>query len=415
MSKRTFQSHSGSASMAQPCQAKPNKRDLSEKERRILVAAQLKATSSIAALERETGYPSHVIRHSLKRLLQTEIVAPHALINIGLLGFDKVAVFFSLTTNDPGVRKKAIEYLLGLPCVVSVCELVGNSEYVMSIASHGTSDLAAILGQISETIGCFHQHTISSCSAFFLYQRTYLAQLDSPRGFLACHMDGKRLELGHESLEILAAIDEGGAPSPAALARRTGQPISSVAHRVGRLEEDGVVAGYVYRVHVRSLGISTHDILLSTRSSGARMRERMHSFCLGEPNIVGLTHCLGSWQFELRAEVSDPRELVEICNRIKAAFGDDVLRLTTHTIARELKHGQLPLDLSPAHAPRAKVEHTAGFARATFPSPPLLLAPFAGPSRHRELFHYGAAPESVSEGVTRAGERHSYARGGGRH
>lgn len=331
------------------------KRILSEKERRILVAAQLKANTSVTVLQRETGYPPHVIRHSIKRLLDAEILSPYTLINIAPLGFDKVAVFFSLSTNDQGVRRKAIDYLLGLRCVVSVSELVGDYEYFMSIACRGTTDLASILGQISETIGCFHQRAVSTRSALFLYQRRYLAELDTPREFVAYHMGGEQIDLGPEYLAILGAIDECGAPTPALLARKTGQPLSSVTYRVARLEQERIIAGYLYGVRVGNLGISMHDVLLSTRSSGPKIRERMHELCLNEPNVIGLAHCLGSWQFELRVEVRDSRELMAFCNRIKVGLGDEVMHLKTHTMVRELKYMKLPLDLSLAQEQRRKV------------------------------------------------------------
>lgn len=322
------------------------KRILSEKERRVIVAAQLKANASIAQLEKETGYPAHVVRHSLKRLVDREIVSPYTLINIAPLGFDKVAVFFSLSTTDPRVRKESIEYVMKLRCVVSVSELVGDYEYFMSIACRSTSELAEILGQISESVGCFHQHAISTRSTLVLFQRTYLAKLPTPREYVAYHMGGKRLEIGHEYLSVLAAVDECGTCAPATIARRTGQPISSVTYRLNKLEEEQVIAGHLFGVRVGSFGYSMHDIMLSTQSSGPRLAERMHAFCLNEPHVIGLACCLGSWQFELRVEVEDSRELMGICNRIKATFGDEVMNLKTHTMVRELKYMKLPLDIS---------------------------------------------------------------------
>ena len=331
------------------------KRILSEKERRVIVAAQLKANASISKLQEETGYPAHVVRHSLKRLVDGGILSPYTLINIAPLGFDKVAVFFSLSTTDVSVRNKSIDYVKSLRCVVSVSELVGDCEYFMSIACRSSSELAVILGQISEAVGCFRQHAICTRSALILYQRTYLAKLATSREYIAYHMGGQRLELGSEYLSVLAAVDACGTCAPATIARKTGQPISSVAYRLTRLEQERIIAGHLFGVRAGAFGVSMHDIMISTQSSGPRLGERMHSFCLNEPNVVGLACCLGSWQFELRVEVEDSRELMALCNRIKATFGDEVMSLRTHTMVRELKYMKLPFDAPQGHPQSRKV------------------------------------------------------------
>jgi DNA-binding Lrp family transcriptional regulator len=319
-------------------------RTLCEKDRTVLVAAQLKANATTAALERDTGLLPHVIRHSLGRLLASGILTPYTLVNVSPLGFDKVAIFFSLSTNDLTLRKRALDFLLGLRCVVSVSELIGDYEYFMSVACRSVSELAATLGHISESLGFFRQHAISTRSALYLYQRTYLAQVRTPREFVAYNLNRNRIELGTECVALLTAIDDCGVPSPASLARRTGQPLSSVTYRLSRMEQSGVIVGYLFGVRVGELGITMHDILLSTRSSGLKMRDAMHRFCLGEPNLIGMAHCIGSWQFELRAEASSPQELVAICNRLKTGLGDELLHLSTHSIVRELKYMKLPFD-----------------------------------------------------------------------
>ncbi len=311
---------------------------LSDKEAKVLVAAQLQANASSSTLQAAAGLPDHVVRRSLRRLIECNIAVPKALINVNPIGFDKTGVFFSLGSSEPTTRQQALDFLGQLPHVVSLYELCGEYEYFAVIASRGAMALAAILGEIAEAAPCFQQIAVSTRVSLSLYQRTYLADPLEPRTFVRYHHTDEEVQLAREDVAVLQGLDLHGVLTPAGLARAIGQPASSVAYRLARLERQRVVCGYLLHFRPETLGISTHHILVACRANGPKMAERLHQFCLGEPNVVVLAQCLGNWQYELRAETRDSNELAMLCVRLKRALGQDLVELKTHMLVQELRY-----------------------------------------------------------------------------
>ena len=311
---------------------------LSEKESRILVAFQLKANASIAELQSELGLPDHIIRRTLKRLIEQGVIAPRTLVNVHPLGFDKVGVFFSLGTGDTAQREAGLDFIGSLEAVVSLYELSGEYEYFAVLATRGAMALADTLSEIAENVESFEQSAISTRISLSLYQRTYLSDPAQDRSFVRYHMTGDGVKLLPDDIAIIEALDEHGVLSPAGVARLVRQPVSSVAYRIARLERHKVICGYLYHIRPMALGLSSHHILIACRNYGRQMQERLHDFCLREPNVAVLARCLGSWQFEMRVETADATELTALCSRIKREIGTDLIELKSHSIVRELRY-----------------------------------------------------------------------------
>lgn len=311
---------------------------LSEKESRILVAFQLRANVSITELQGELGMSDHAIRRALKRLVENGVIAPRTLINVHPLGFDKAGVFFSLGTGEPAKRQAALHFIGSLESVVSLYELSGEHEYFAVLATRGAMALADTLSDIAENVESFEQRAISMRISLSLYQRTYLSEPGQERGFVRYHMTGESVKILPDDIAIIEALDEHGVLTPAGVARIVNQPVSSVAYRMARLERHKVICGYLYHVRPAALGLSSHHVLIACRNYGRKMQERLHAFCLREPNIAIFAHCLGSWQFELRVETGDATELTALCSRIKREVGPDLIELKTHSIVRELRY-----------------------------------------------------------------------------
>jgi|694.fasta_scaffold03844_6 DNA-binding Lrp family transcriptional regulator len=311
---------------------------LSEKEGRILVASQLRANASITELQEELGIPDYAIRRTIRRLIDQGVIAPRTLINVHPLGFDKAGVFFSLATGDPLKRQAGIDYIGSLESVVSLYELSGEHEYFAVLATRGAMALADALSDIAENVESFEQSAISTRISLSLYQRTYLSDPQQERGFVRYHMTGEGVRILPDDVAIIEALDAHGVLSPAGVARLVSQPVSSVAYRVARLERHKVICGYLYHVRPGALGLSSHHILIACRNYGRKMHDKLHEFCMREPNVAVLAKCLGSWQFEMRVETGDATELTALCSRIKRELGADLIELKSHSIVREMRY-----------------------------------------------------------------------------
>jgi len=102
--------------------------------------------------------------------------------------------------------------------------------------------------------------------------------------------------------------------SRAELARRIGLSAPSVADRIGRLEDVGIIAGYGARIDPSCLGYGL-TILIRARPSPGEMKNMIEAI-RDTPQIVACDRVSGDDCFVARAHVRDVAEMEAVIDRI---------------------------------------------------------------------------------------------------
>jgi Lrp/AsnC family leucine-responsive transcriptional regulator len=129
----------------------------------------------------------------------------------------------------------------------------------------------------------------------------------------------KRLRFGNRSLDaidtrIVHALTEDGRLATAELGRRIGLSAPSVAERIKRLEEIGVIAGYAAQIDLTAIGYD-FAVYLRIRPVPGKLATVADALA-GIPAIVECDRVTGDDCFIARAYLKSVAELEEVIDRI---------------------------------------------------------------------------------------------------
>jgi Lrp/AsnC family leucine-responsive transcriptional regulator len=157
------------------------------------------------------------------------------------------------------------------------------------------------------------------------------------------------------NLQILAELQADGRLSQAELGRRVGLSPPAVAERLGRLEREGVIAGYRAHVSPRALGYAL-DVVLRIRP-GSRQIRAVADLARDTPEVAECHRITGDDCFLMRLHVRDVEHLEELIDRF-TPYGQ-----TTTSIVQSspVAHRGVPLP-APAAPARLRADGAAGLA-----------------------------------------------------
>jgi Lrp/AsnC family leucine-responsive transcriptional regulator len=159
---------------------------------------------------------------------------------------------------------------------------------------------------------------------------------------------------------LLAALAEDGRIRVAELARKVGLSAPSVAERIRRLEEAGVIEGYTVRINPRAIGLPL-AAWLRIRPVPGQMH-RVAEILRGLPQIVECDRITGEDCFIARAHVAAVEDLEALIDELVSHAMTNTSIIQSSPVPRRLP----PL---PATAPASRHEKPAASAPRRSPTP----------------------------------------------
>lgn len=321
---------------------------LSANDRRVLVAAQLNSRAPALEIARAAGLKSATVRRSLARLVERGVLTPLAFINVYRLGLTDYGIYFCRERESRAARAKFLKGLAQSDRISWLTEIGGEFDFALAVYVRNLADLQTYLDFLGATYGSvFAKKSIAARVHWQAFPCKYLSKISGSVPSVKAGGEVDKGAIDDTDHEILKHLARAGDASLRALARTTGLPHSSVAFRVARLEKRGIIEGYTWRVHSDKFGASFHRILVSERGTGPSFASRLQQYCRSHPNVTGLVKCVGSWDYELRAEVMEAREISGILDGLHECFGAEIEHVRVCPVFDILKQSNYPFADNP--------------------------------------------------------------------
>lgn len=315
---------------------------LTPKEKRILATAQYRADAPLSVIAKLSGYREHTVRHCINSLLDRKLIEPFTLINVSALGFSDYAVFFSFA---PGCSspKDVLAWIQSHEAVGWVGEVAGEFEHVVLLSVRDITEVAEFFAMLSERFGeVMASKSQSTRLSWCYFPRKHLLgpeQKSPPITISRVPTVTGFDELDHQ---ILRELSSRPGDSRLAAAKRLGIPQSTLQYRVSKLVEKKVIAAFVYSVTLSDVGAVVYRLLLDAREQGRAFSDKVRRFSEQHPNVVGLTHCVGSWDYEVRVELARPEDLIGLRDEIRRALGKSLHSIRSLAEFNDLKWSMYP-------------------------------------------------------------------------
>lgn len=310
---------------------------------RLLSASQLAANVPVPELAKKTRIKQHKIYYHLKRLLDQGTIRPWPFINTYLLGYRQFQVYFSLESHEQKEKDKLLARIRETKNVVWLAELGGAFQYGMSICAHDGDEVLKFLEDLASNLrGGFFKKAVSSVISFEQFQKKYISPADKSTTSLKIGYSPETITIDETDQKILSELYKIGTPNQQEIARRIGAPRSTIQYRLEQLEERGVIAGYTYLISGVKLGMQIYRFLVYMRGMRKGLSEEFYESCKEHPNIVTLVRCLGSWDYELGVEVSEPQQASSVLSQLHGQFGEYIHEIQLLSVFRQEASGLVP-------------------------------------------------------------------------
>lgn len=156
--------------------------------------------------------------------------------------------------------------------------------------------------------------------------------------------DEDRYEIDDLDRRIVAALSEDARKSYRELSRELDVALSTISNRVHRLEDEGVITGYVPVVDPEAVGLGMTAIV-AVRISRGKLREVEESLA-ADDRVFGVYDVTGDWDCMALARFADRRDLDDFIKEVVST--EHVERTHTHVVLNTVKEAKtVPTGSSP--------------------------------------------------------------------
>jgi Lrp/AsnC family transcriptional regulator, leucine-responsive regulatory protein len=316
---------------------------LTEKQRKILSSAQLQAHAPVSRIAEETGYREHTVRYCLEDLKAKGILDGFAFINPYPLGYTQYGIYFSRTSESKASRQKLLDALVDSSHTSWVAEFGGDFQYGVTVYAKRITDVDRFFSSLTERCGGrFFEKSFALPVSWTIFRSKYLSSHKSAVECLSGSGHTEEAKIDATDHRILKRISAPKCSSRTALARELGLPLTTLDYRIRRLEKMGVIVGYAYRVNPSVYGSQMFVLMIYAQNPSSELTDKLYRFSAAHPHVTSFTHCIGSWDYELRVEVKNSRSVAEITQEIHERFGQQIGNVKVLTFFESLKANTYP-------------------------------------------------------------------------
>lgn len=316
---------------------------LTDKQRKILCSVQLQASASVTKIAEETGYREHTVRYCLEDLRSRGILEAFAFVDPSALGYGNYVIYFSRAAESKLSRHEFVKALLQSPRTGWVAEFGGDFQYGVSIFARNVAEVNSFLSVLIERCGgCFFEKSFALPVSWTMFRCKYLSSHET--SITSLSGGGVREEVQIDELDhrILQDLSNNRLVARTKMAKNLGIPATTLEYRIKRLEKIGVIAGYAYRVNPQLFGSQTFVLMIYAKAPTTDLTSKVYEFSAAHPHVTHYTHCMGSWDYELRLEVKGSREVAGIVQEIYDRFGAHISNVSILTLFDTMKFSTYP-------------------------------------------------------------------------
>lgn len=301
---------------------------LDEKDKRILLELDLDARASLKAISRKARLSKEAVLYRIKRLEERGIIQRYlAIINFSRVGYTGFGVFCRLEGADEEKRRALIEWLKAFPQVYWVGICGGRFDVSFGLMCKSVFEFNRLYYQFkNEFSGMLSETAVAIRAELRQFTRNYLLKeaktTEGPSLFFGQEPSIEEIdELDSEIMSLMAA----DAKTPVVeIASRLHKPPSTIALRIKRLEEKGIIQAYDIVVKVQAYGLQSYRLLLTLNKLDEQLRNRLFSFAQENPRIGLAAETVGGWNFEIILETESHLAFEEELTKLKRIFGNAI-------------------------------------------------------------------------------------------
>jgi DNA-binding Lrp family transcriptional regulator len=317
----------------------------SNAELAILLSIDLAANKDAPSVAQDTGLGIANVYRILHRLIERRILLGiTAQIDFSRIGFTEYAIALSTMSSNQHARGNFVKALCQERSVGWVADVGAPYDCMFSVLSRLPIEVSDLLGRVQTQLkGAILDKVLS----------IRLKRARFPRGiFGATSRRDPVFELGNTvpiqdlsdiDRAILGAISISHLTSGREIAKSLGISSSTYSRHLSSLHSRGIVLGFNWHMDLSSVGVLQFRILISLTNNSPQMRERLFKVVTRTPAIKTFVECLGSWDYELEADVLHSDQIQNVAATLYEAAVPQIARVAVIPLFRHRKFSSFPV------------------------------------------------------------------------
>jgi DNA-binding Lrp family transcriptional regulator len=303
---------------------------LSEQERTIVAACEMEGDLTIPEIARRAGVVEHIARRTLSKFKEAGVVKRRAYVNSFLLGTPPYLLTITLTPGGQQNRKQLHAYLLRRPEVGFVSLVGGHYTIFCEVRAASMYQLQGFLDGLSHQFGNIFSNkqvlALTSMNDFPVFatleERQRYKEFETKLGKTSVSPDAL-------DMKILTLLGQEWEDSLSALARRIGQPVSTIDYHLKKMREVGLLLGARYFVDLFALQRHFFYHLVSIKGFHPETRGAMLEFAREETCCNTFRSFIGPWNILFECHYESANHGLEFVERLLARHAADISGVET--------------------------------------------------------------------------------------
>ncbi len=307
----------------------------------ILYELDVNARQPITAIARKVNRSKQTVHYRIQRLEENRYVnGYYALIDSTKLGFTNYRLYFKFKGLPSEKRAEIHQHLISNPRVWIIAPLAGKWDIACVLGATTINDFYSFWDPFLEKYLQFVQdYAVNIYSPVYHYPKSFL--ISSPN-FLPPWIlgEGERAKIDSIDWQILVQLSKNARMELVELSKSIDQTPESIALRIKKLEQKGVIRAYRARIDIGKLGYDYFK--LEVRLKNYAVFQKLMDFCHAYPNVYQVNRTIGGSTLDIEIIAEDLQHMLGIVQEIGNRFPDAIDYIDYFQVFNELKVTYLP-------------------------------------------------------------------------
>ncbi len=286
------------------------------KDKKILSQIDLNSRQPINQIAKKVGLSKDIVNYRIKKLESEKYLEGYqTIIDFQKLGYLTIRTRVTLINAPPTKEEEIINFLTKEKQIFFVLELQGT-ELTFGLMVKGLNELDSFYEKLEKKFkGIIFDKRFAIYSELYHFNRLYLENSKEKNTIVL--KQSKEEKTDTFDLEILKLLSKNARITTMEIATKLDMPATTVAHRIKKLEEKKIIAGYGILFNFNKINYNYYRVNLELKD--VTNIKKIIEYCESNENIIYTMKTIGGSDLEIYFEFTQ-EGFLESMKKIRTQF-----------------------------------------------------------------------------------------------
>lgn len=315
---------------------------LDVKDRKILSFLAQDARTPHSIIAKKVALSRDAVAYRVQNYEKKGLIQGYrTMIDISLFGYEAYHLFLQLNRPTAELEKKLIEKFQAFPFMRAVIRFSGKYDFELAVVAKGIRDFDRILDEIINFCAPYLQDYKVVITAQTFIGRVF------PKNFYEIpekKVSSKRMPaiIDEKDKEILIQLADNAVLSYQELAKKTKLSPDTVAYRVRKLLDAGIILRFVPVINYAALSYSVYAVLFRISGLDEKKKMILKHFLHEQLHILWAVKCVGRYNLLTYVCVQNTDDLNKTITSVRTHLPDTIIEYEIMVANEEYKYTYFP-------------------------------------------------------------------------